>query len=819
MANEFLTADSGENRNAHDPSGESHDVTSVAQDNTAYLLLSLQETVIFPGMVITLPVENPQVASAVEEMLPNQRQIVIVALKEGKEDLSGPEDVYGVGVLGRVAQMMRRNDTLILAVEAQERVRLQQLHQREGFWQVNVEHLASSSPPASDQYWQAAVRNLRESALRLVRTSESVPKEAEPVVQNFSIANTGLLTDFLAANLSLSFEQKQKLLEETQVVRRVDRLQKYLDEQLHITSLQAKLREDVKTEFTEAQRRAFLREQLRAIQKELGEDDGTDSKVADLETKIAEAKLPEVAQKQADRELRRLQQLSPSSPEYSVIVDYLETIASLPWSKMSEDQLDLKRAQEVLDRDHYGIEKIKRRIIEYLAVRKLNPSGRGPILCFLGPPGVGKTSLGQSIATALGREFIRIALGGARDEAEIRGHRRTYIGSMPGRIIQELRRAGTRNPVIMLDELDKLGADFRGDPASALLEVLDPRQNHSFVDRYLDLPFDLSQVVFIATANMIEPIPAPLRDRMEVIRLAGYTPDEKRNIAERYLIPRQLQENGVTEEQCHWTAAALNLVIDGYTREAGVRNLEREIGSVIRATAASIARGDIEKAVIDENAVKEALGPVRFESEKKIRQSAPGVVNGLAYTPVGGEVLHIEAIRYPGKSHFTLTGQLGDVMKESVKAAESLVRSRADKLGINPEDFEKYDVHVHVPAGAIPKDGPSAGVAMFTALASLFANRPVNHEVGMTGEITLRGLVLPIGGLKEKTLAALNAGIKTVLIPRQNEKDIPELAEQVKTGLTIIPVDTVDEVLQHALLPAEPQMMSFESESWPQHPH
>lgn len=813
MANEFLTAETAQEHGSEGPAGKSKVANGAVDEAADYLLLPLQETVIFPGMVITLPVENPAVASAIEEMLPNQRQIVLAALRSGREKVDGADDLHRVGAFGRIMQMMRRNETLVLAVEAQERVSLEHLHPREGFWQVNARRLESTSPPASDQYWQAAVRNLRDSALRLVRNSEAIPKEAEPVVQNFSIANTGLLTDFLAANLALSLEQKQALLEETQVVRRVDRLQKFLNEQLHITDLQAKLREDVKTEFTEAQRRAFLREQLRAIQKELGEDDGNDSKVADLENKIAEAKLPETAQKQADRELRRLQQLSPSSPEYSVIVDYLETIASLPWSKMSEDQLDLHRAQEVLDRDHYGIEKIKRRIIEYLAVRKLNPTGRGPILCFLGPPGVGKTSLGQSIASALGREFIRIALGGARDEAEIRGHRRTYIGAMPGRIIQELRRAGTRNPVIMLDELDKLGADFRGDPASALLEVLDPRQNQNFVDRYLDLPFDLSQVVFIATANMIEPIPAPLRDRMEVIRLAGYTPDEKRNIAERYLIPRQLEENGVSAEQCGWAPDALQLVIDGYTREAGVRNLEREIGSVVRATAAAIARGDIEKTVIDETAVKDALGPVRFQSEKKIHQSAPGVVNGLAYTPVGGEVLHIEAIRYPGKGSFTLTGQLGDVMKESVKAAESLVRSRAEKLGIGAEDFGKYDLHVHVPAGAIPKDGPSAGVAMFTALASLYADRPVNHEVGMTGEITLRGLVLPIGGLKEKTLAALNAGIKTVLIPRQNEKDIPELAEQVKSGLNIIPVDTVDDVLEHALMPMD------ESSGRPKHPH
>ncbi len=813
MSNHFLTADSADGENTSE-GVKGRNRGAVVDENSAYLLLPTKELVIFPGMVITLPVENEAVTSAIEELLPSQRQIVVSALNKAEIEEITPADIHKVGTLGRIIQMMRRGDALVLAFEAQERVRLDHIAPKGSVLQTRVKHLPSASPPTEDQYWQAAVRNLRESALRLVRNSEAIPKEAEHVVQNFSVPATGLLTDFLAANLALPFEQKQALLEETQVVRRVDRLQKLLNEQLHITDLQAKLREDVKTEFSEAQRRAFLREQLRAIQKELGEDDGTDSKVAELETRLTEAKLPETAQKQADRELRRLQQLSPSSPEYSVIIDYLETIASLPWSKLSEDQLDLHRAEEVLERDHYGIPKIKRRILEYLAVRKLNPGGRGPILCFLGPPGVGKTSLGQSIASALGREFIRIALGGARDEAEIRGHRRTYIGAMPGRIIQELRRAGTRNPVIMLDELDKLGADFRGDPASALLEVLDPRQNQAFVDRYLDLPFDLSQVVFIATANMIEPIPAPLRDRMEVIRLAGYTPDEKRHIAERYLIPRQLQENGVTAEQCAWTPEALQLVINSYTREAGVRNLEREIGSVVRATAAGIARGDIERATINEQAVQDALGPARFESEKKIRQSAPGVVNGLAYTPVGGEVLHIEAVRYPGKGGFTLTGQLGDVMKESVKAAESLVRSRAEKLGINREDFGQFDVHVHVPAGAIPKDGPSAGVAMFTALASLFANRPVNHEVGMTGEITLRGLVLPIGGLKEKTLAALNAGIKTVLIPRQNEKDIPELAEQVKTGLKIIPVETVDELLEYALLGRE-----YVPQETPRHPH
>lgn len=772
---------------------------NASDGNTTFLLLPLREEVVFPGMTIALPIADPELANLVEESLPDRREAVVSTVKNTAGEQPSQDDFYTTGALGKVVQMVRRGETLVLIFEGRERVHLRDFSPTGHSYKVGVERFSSTSPPSDDQYWQAALRNLRDSAMQFFKKSPAIPQDAELALSNIPLSNPTLLTDFLGGHLAMSVEQKQALLDEPQVVKRVDRLQKYLNEQLHIADLQAKLREDVKTEFGEAQRRAFLREQLRAIQKELGEDDGTDSKVAELEQKVTDARLPEAAQQQAERELRRLQQLSPASAEYSTIIDYLETIASLPWSKQSDDQLDLQRAEEVLERDHYGIDKVKRRIIEYLAVRKLNPAGRGPILCFLGPPGVGKTSLGQSIASALGREFARIALGGARDEAEIRGHRRTYVGAMPGRIIQELRRTGTRNPVIMLDELDKLGADFRGDPASALLEVLDPRQNQAFVDRYLDLPFDLSQVMFIATANMIEPIPAPLRDRMEVIQLAGYTPDEKYHIAQQYLVPRQLEENDVSAQQAQWTDGALQKVINQYTREAGVRNLEREVGSVTRGVAARIAKGETESVTIDEGQVADILGPPRFVSEMKVSTSSPGVVNGLAYTPVGGEVLHIEAIRYPGSGKFTLTGQLGDVMKESVKAAESLVRSRADKLGIASEDFSRFDVHVHVPAGAIPKDGPSAGIAMFTALASLFSDRPVNHEVGMTGEVTLRGLVLPIGGLKEKTLAALSAGIKTVLIPKQNEKDIPELAQQVREGLTIIPVETVDEVLEHAL--------------------
>ena len=503
--------------------------------------------------------------------------------------------------------------------------------------------------------------------------------------------------------------------------------------------------------------------------------------------------------KQAERELKRLDFIPSASPEFSVIVSYVEIIADLPWNKLSQDNLDLDQAQQILDRDHYDLEKVKKRLIEYLAVRKLNPQGHGAILCFLGPPGVGKTSLGQSIADALGRKFVRISLGGMRDEAEIRGHRRTYIGSMPGRIIQELRRAGTRNPVFMLDEIDKIGADFRGDPASALLEVLDPRQNNTFVDRYLDVPFDLSQVIFIGTANYIDGVPEPLRDRIEVISLPGYTEREKVEIAKRYLVRRQLEENGLKPEQCEWQEEAIRHIINDYTHEAGVRELERQIASVCRGIASQVARGKTEHAVITPELVAEMLGPAKYVRETKLKTSKPGVVTGLAYTPAGGEVLHIEATRYPGKGNVTLTGHIGEVMKESVQAAFSLVRSRNSEISDKAEDFRDIDVHVHVPAGAVPKDGPSAGIAMFTALASLFSNTPVRPDVAMTGEITLRGLVLPIGGLKEKSLAAMRAGISTVIIPQLNEKDLVDVPEEAKQKLKFIPVENVDEVLSAAL--------------------
>src|SRR5216117_2984357 len=624
-----------------------------------------------------------------------------------------------------------------------------------------------------------------------------MPEQARAVV--LSIEDPEQLADFLAPNLNVDTAQKQAILEELDVEKRLAAVQKGISAQLEIAQIQQKLHQDVQSQFSEAQRRAYLREQMKAIQRELGEDAGTADQIERLSKRLEEAKPPEEVLKQADRELKRLDVIPPASPEYSVIVSYVETIAELPWSKLSKDNLDLNQAQQILDRDHYDLEKVKRRLIEYLAVRKLNPQGHGPILCFLGPPGVGKTSLGQSIADALGRKFVRMSLGGIRDEAEIRGHRRTYIGSMPGRIIQEIRRAGTRNPVFMLDEIDKIGADFRGDPASALLEVLDPRQNNTFVDRYLDVPFDLSQIIFIATANYIEGVPEPMRDRMEVISLPGYTEREKLEIAKRYLVRRQMEENGLKPEQCEWQDDALRQIINDYTHEAGVRELERQIGAICRGIASRVARGKTERMTVTLQLLAQMLGPAKYVRETKLKTSKPGVVTGLAYTPAGGEVLHIEATRYPGKGNVTLTGHIGEVMKESVQAAFSLVRSRNSEISDKAEDFRDIDVHVHVPAGAVPKDGPSAGIAMFTALASLFSNTPVRPDVAMTGEITLRGLVLPIGGLKEKSLAAMRAGISTVIIPQLNEKDLVDVPEEAKQKLKFIPVENVDEVLSAAL--------------------
>ncbi len=761
-------------------------------------VMPLRGVVLFPGTVAPLTVERTPSQQLLEELLPTGRLLGLVTQKDIGIDVPTPSDVYRVGALGNVLRMVRQDNgqTLVL-VQIVERIKLTKFLSKKPYLKARFKILENVFPKQNDM-WEATLRNLRESAEKFIETNPAIPDEATDSLS--SIESPSILTDFLATNLSLELKQKQSLLEETSVAARAEEVQQILNNQLHIAELQKKLRADVEDEFSDAQRRAYLREQLRAIQRELGEGDGTEEQSEELRDRLEAAKLPDKVMEAANRELKRLDIIPPASPEHSVIVSYLETVAELPWGKLCKDNRNLKRAREILDRDHFGLEKVKQRLLEYLAVRKLNPGGRGPILCLLGPPGVGKTSLGHSIAEALGREFARISVGGIRDEAEIRGHRRTYIGSMPGRLIQELRRVGTRNPVIMLDEVDKLGADFRGDPASALLEVLDPRQNHGFVDRYLDVPFDLSQVIFLTTANTIYPVPAPLRDRMEIISIPGYTGEEKLEIANRHLVRRQLKENGLTRKQCTWSRSALRHIIEEYTREAGVRTLEREIGSVCRSVAAKVAVRKSTVVKVTPEYVEKVLGAAKFSHESMMRKSRPGVVNGLAYTPFGGEVLNVEALRFPGKGSIKLTGQIGEVMKESMHAAWSLVKHNASDLGINTDDFDNYDIHVHVPSGAVPKDGPSAGCAMYTALASLFANRRVNKDIAMTGEINLRGSVLPIGGLKEKALGALQAGIKTILVPVGNIKDVPDIPESARKKLKILPIAKVEEILDASLL-------------------
>src|SRR6266571_518383 len=760
-------------------------------------ILPVRSLVAFPGTILPLTVGRAASIKLLDETLPQSKIIGLLTQRDETKEDPEPQDLYPIGTAAIVLKLLRQSDNhVVVVVQGLRRFALRKIVATDPYLRGEVD-LLDSKLPAATKEWEATFRNLRDSAAKLLELTPDVPEQARAAV--LSIEDPEQLADFLAPNLNVQAAQKQAILEELDVEKRLATVQTCISAQLEISHIQQKLQQDVQSQFSEAQRRAYLREQMKAIQRELGEETGATDQIERLRKRLEEAKPPEEVLAQADRELRRLDVIPPASPEYSVIVSYVETIAELPWSKLSEDNLDLDQAQQVLDRDHYDLEKVKRRLIEYLAVRKLNPQGHGPILCFLGPPGVGKTSLGQSIADALGRKFVRMSLGGIRDEAEIRGHRRTYIASMPGRIIQELRRAGTRNPVMMLDEIDKIGTDFRGDPASALLEVLDPRQNNTFVDRYLDVPFDLSQVIFIATANYIDAVPEPLRDRMEIISLLGYTEREKIEIAKRYLVRRQIEENGLKPEQCEWQDSAFRLIINDYTHEAGVRELERQIGAVCRAVAARVARGVTDKMTITTDFIRETLGPQRYVRETKLKTSQPGVVTGLAYTPAGGEVLHIEAMRYPGKGNITLTGHIGEVMKESVQAALSLVRSRDGQLGANAEDFRKIDIHVHVPAGAVPKDGPSAGIAMFTALASLFSNRPVRSDVAMTGEITLRGLVLPIGGLKEKSLAAMRAGISTVIIPKLNEKDLVDVPEEAKQKLKFVPVENVDQVLAVAL--------------------
>jgi ATP-dependent Lon protease len=760
-------------------------------------ILPIRNIVVFPGTVMPLNVGRRKSKNLLDEVMPGEKIIGVLTQKSGDAEDPQLPDLQTVGVSCMILKLFKLPDgNQSIIVHGLTRFRLMAIEQTEPFLLGRIEILEETLTPSPEL--DALVSSVRQQANRVIELSPNTPDEAAQVLNNISAPSA--LADFLAANLQAEVQDKQNLLEELDVEKRLRLIAGRLATQLDVLELQSKIQSQVKENIDKSQRRYYLQEQMKAIRKELGEGDaGSAGEVEALREKLVAAKLPENVMKEANRELSRLDTIPSASPEYGVIRTYLQILSELPWSIATTDKLDLSDARKILDRDHFDLDKVKRRIIEYLAVRKLKPDGTGAILCFLGPPGVGKTSLGKSIAEAMGRKFIRVALGGVRDEADIRGHRRTYIGSMPGRIIAELRKAGANNPVMMLDEVDKLGADFRGDPSSALLEVLDPAQNHTFTDHYLDVPFDLSKVFFIATANTMDSVPGPLRDRMEVIEIPGYTSSDKLRIAKQYLVPRQLDANGVFPKQTKFTDGALRFIIESYTREAGVRNLERNIGSVIRGIAADIVGGKTDKVVVTDQSIEKFLGPIRFEPELASRTSVPGVATGMAYTPVGGEILFIEATRMPGKGNITLTGQIGEVMKESATAAFSLIRSRAEQLKIDPKLLAESDVHIHVPAGAIPKDGPSAGVAMFTALASLFLNKPVRHDLAMTGEITLRGLVLPIGGLKEKTLAAKRAGIKQVAIPARNRKDMPDIPDEVKQTLQFHFVENIDQLLEIAL--------------------
>lgn len=764
-------------------------------------VLPIRDMVVFPGTVVPLTVGREKSKRLIDAVLAGDKLLVTCTQRRADTEDPGLDDIYRIGTACTVLKLLRMPDgTNSLLVHGLVRIGIESWSASEPYWRAIINpHEDEDVPPGLEL--EALAYTARQTAQQVIELSPNVPDEARLVLDN--IDKPGPLADYLAANLSLGIAQKQELLETFDIADRLRKVNATLNNQLEVLQLSQKIQSDVRQQIDESQREYYLQQQLKAIQKELGETDGRTAELDELRKKIAAADMPEAVLKEAERELGRLERISQGSPENGVIRDYLDWLCQMPWKTETQDNLDLRRAEAVLEADHYGLQKVKRRILEYLAVRKLKPDGKGPILCFVGPPGVGKTSLGQSIARALERHFIRISLGGVRDEADIRGHRRTYIGSIPGRIIQEIRKAGSRNPVFMLDELDKLGADFRGDPASALLEVLDPQQNHSFTDHYLGVPFDLSKVLFIATANQMDPVAPPLRDRMEVIELPGYTTSEKLEIARRYLVRRQSDENGLTGREITISEPALRRLIEAYTRESGVRNLERAIGTVLRGVAAKVAREEDVRSSISIKDLETYLGPPRFDRDVALHRGVPGVVTGLAYTPVGGEIIFVEAAQMPGKGGFTLTGQIGDVMRESGIAALSLVRARAADWHINHEHLQQTDIHIHVPAGGVPKDGPSAGVAMLTALVSLLSGRPADPKVAMTGEITLRGQVLPIGGVKEKVLAAHRAGVKTVVLPARNKHDLHDVPGDVREELKFVLATRVEEVLAAALGPAK----------------
>jgi ATP-dependent Lon protease len=768
-------------------------------------VLPLKDTVVFPDSVLPLAIGQERSVRLVDDVVARNRLLALVASRDREVDQPGWDDLYEVGTAAVVQKMIRVPDgSLRVLVQGIRRIRLLERIEEEPYLVgrfVEVPDVVNDS-----RQTRALTQNVQTLFGRLIALVPYLPEELQLAAAN--VDDPSALCHLVASTLRLATEEKQRLLELDDVEARLRELTVILNRELEVAELGSKIQSQVQSEMENSQREYFLRQQLKAIQDELGEGDPEQAELKELRERAAEVVLPEDARKAVDRELARLEKLPSAAAEYGVIRTYLEWILSLPWDKTTDDNLDLERARRILDEDHFDLDKVKERILEYLAVSKLKDDLSGPILCFVGPPGVGKTSLGHSIARTLGRKFIRISVGGVRDEAEIRGHRRTYIGAMPGTVIRALRDAESRNPVFLIDEIDKMGADFRGDPASAMLEVLDPEQHSTFRDHYLDLPFDLSRVLFICTANLLETIPPPLLDRMDVIHLSGYTEEEKLGIARKYLVPKQLKAHGLKRSQVSFGDKGLRLVIREYTREAGVRNLERQIAALCRKAARRIAEGETQRMSVDEKRVREWLGPRRFAGEVRRRTADPGVATGLAVTAVGGDILFIEATAYPGEGRLKVTGQLGDVMQESAQAAHSWVRAHSERLGIDPQWFAEHDVHVHIPAGAVPKDGPSAGITMATAIVSVASGRPVSDEIAMTGEVTLSGQVLAIGGVREKVLAAQRAGIGKVVLPRENEPDLEELPDETRKEVEFLLVDTVEDVLAAAFdgaLPAPAQ--------------
>lgn len=761
-------------------------------------VLPLRNSVLFPGSIIPIDVGRKKSVRLIEEAISKERPVIaIVTQRDARTENPTEDDLYGVGCAARILKVIKlARDNFSVILQGISRVRLVDFPEQEPFIVAHVQLLQDQG--TGDSEVDALVANLKDVAKRVIKLMPELPKEAAALVE--SVSEAGQLADMVTSNLDVTVEEKQEVLDTIGVNARLRKVLSFLTRQLEVLKVREKINTQVQEEMGRSQREYVLRQQIKAIKEELGELDESSGELDEFKEKISQAKMPPDVEKLALKQLDRLRVMQSSSAEYTVTRTYLEWLVEAPWSATTEDNLDIVNARKVLDEDHYDLEKIKKRILEYVAVRKLKSDKKGPILCFVGPPGVGKTSLGKSIARALERKFVRVSLGGVRDEAEIRGHRRTYVGSLPGRIIQGMKKAGTINPVFMLDEVDKLGHDFRGDPAAALLEVLDPEQNNSFSDHYLEVPYDLSKVMFICTANILDPVPPALRDRLEVLELPGYTRDEKLNIARHFLVPKELEEHGISSEQLDLTDTGVGGLIDSYTREAGVRSLEREIANVCRACAVKVAEGTHEgKMTVGLAELPTILGPEKFISEVAQRLCQSGVATGLAWTPVGGDIIFVEATRMPGKGNLVLTGQLGDVMKESAQAALSYVRSRARHLNVDENFLEKQDIHIHIPSGAIPKDGPSAGITLFTAVVSLLSGKCVAADVAMTGEITLRGMVLPVGGVKEKLLAAHRAGIKRILLPERNEKDLVDVPEQARKDLEIVFIRRMDEVLAHVL--------------------